>query len=182
VQASARDKQQEFFREQRQNWRDQRREQSERAAQFRENARQFNEDTQNRALLLAASKRLRRIYFWGSTLLLFVVSPLVFFAPLWLGSHFASLAWVSSFAWLWLILGAIAVPLCALRGYFIWVRSHWYRWIGQGIKDDYEEGELLPSKRQQRQKIENLKQQYRQATAAVEAEAQDRSDEGRQQQ
>jgi hypothetical protein len=40
-----------------------------------------------------------------------------------------------------LFLGAIVVPLCALRGYFIWVRSHWYRWIGEGIKEDYEEGE-----------------------------------------
>ena len=96
-------------------------------------------------MLLAASKRLRRNYFWGSTFCLFVLSPLLYFALYFVGSqpasHFGDSLW-------WLvfpvaIVVAIVVPLCALRGYFIWVRSHWYRWIGKGIKEDYEEGELL---------------------------------------
>jgi hypothetical protein len=103
-----------------------------------ESIRRFNENTRNRALLLAASKRLRIIYFLGSTLLLFVVTPLLWFAPPQLASHFGPSIW-----WLLPYLGAIVAPLCALRGYFIWVRSHWYRWIGKGIKEDYEEGEVL---------------------------------------
>lgn len=59
--------------------------------------------------------------------------------PPWLASHFGPSVWwhVPEF------LGAIVVPLCALRGYFIWVRSHWYRWIGKGFKEDYEVGEVL---------------------------------------
>lgn len=140
----------------------------------REGIQQFNASTRNRALLLAASKRLRRTYLWGSTFVLFVLSPLLVFAPGWLSNYFGqkSLWWLVP-----MFLGGIVLPLCALRGYFIWVRSHWYRWIGQGIKDDYEEGELLPSKRRQRQenKLENARQQYRRAVE--EAEAEDRSDE-----
>lgn len=53
-----------------------------------ESIRRFNENTRNRALLLAPSKRLRRIYLWGSTLCLFVLSPLLLFAPSRLASHF----------------------------------------------------------------------------------------------
>jgi len=107
--------------------------------QMVEGVRQFNEHTRNRALLLAVSKRMRRTYLWGSTLLLFVVSPLLFFSQRLLGSYFEPTAW-------WLVpilLGAIVVPLCALRGYFIWVRSHWYRWIGKDIKNEYDEGVIL---------------------------------------
>lgn len=96
-------------------------------------------NTRNRALLLAASRRLRRVYLWGSTFCLFVLSPLLFFAPRLLVSYFGPSGWYLVL----LFLGAIVLPFCALRGYFIWVRSHWYRWIGKGIKDDYEEGELL---------------------------------------
>jgi hypothetical protein len=107
-------------------------------AQVAAGIRRFNENTRNRALLLAASKRLRRIYFWGSTFCLFVLSPLLYFAASQLVSHGDSLWGLVP-----LFFGVIVVPLCALRGYFIWVRSHWYRWIGKGIKEGYEEGELL---------------------------------------
>jgi hypothetical protein len=103
------------------------------------NLRRFNEQTRNRALLLAASKRLRRVYLLGATLALFVLSPLLVFVAGLIGRYFDGSWWL----FVPLILGLIVVPLYALRAYFIWVRSHWYRWIGEGIKEDYEEGELL---------------------------------------
>jgi len=123
------ERQQEFFREQRRDWALARatREGARRGnyEQTGESIRRFNETTRNKALVLAVSKRLRRVYFWGSTFCLFVLSPLLFFAPRFLGNYFGPSVW-------WLVpmfLGAIVVPLCALRGYFIWVRSNWYRWI-----------------------------------------------------
>jgi hypothetical protein len=54
------------------------------------------------------------------------------------------------------------------------VRSHWYRWIGQGIKADYEKGELL-SRENGQNELENLRQQYRQAREQYE-EAQESTD------
>jgi hypothetical protein len=121
----------EFFREQKIRERDARLAQTIRDRQLggniRESTRQFNESTRNRAFLLAASKRLRHIYFWGSTILLFVVSSLFLFAPRLLVGHFGPSNWYL----LLMLLGAIVLPLCALRGYFVWMRSNWYRWIGK---------------------------------------------------
>ena len=120
---TARERQQEFFRDQRQNSREQQR-------TAREQGEQVREGDRNRAKLLAGSKRGRRTYFWGSTFCLFVLSPLLFFAPVFLASHFGPATWYPILQ----LFGAFVMPLYALRGYSIWLRSHWYRWIGQGSK------------------------------------------------